>query len=252
MHAVDTAAPTAGITSWVHPTGQSPRSVVILGLGPTSNEWHAANFHYVPGLPPVDEVWTVNKGARTVVCDLVFVMDDLVGEYRKAPAYLDDLVRSGRPIITSAIDAAVLELVPAFARSRFVEYPLQDVLEEVGGIVRAARLARAADSAAPRALEDEQSDLWLGTRNGYYFHNSIPYMLAYALAIGVESVLLFGCDYTFPGTDIREDDRANAEYWVGFLRAAGVRVTVSSSTTLLNARRQPWAYGFGARQPVIE
>ena len=78
-------------------------------------------------------------------------------------------------------------------------------------------------------------------------------MLAYALYLeSVHTIHLWGCDYTFPGTDIREDDRANCEYWVGALQASGLRVIVSKRTTLLNRNKQPWCYGFGARQPINE
>lgn len=267
------AAGEGGLPRWVHPTRQAPRSVTILGLGPTNGHYHAANFHYRPGVPPTDEVWTVNKGIRTQRADLVFVMDDLIGERNKAPAYFDDLMRCGKPIITSSLDAAVRALVPPFVAPLMHEFPLEQVVDYCGSLFLRAcerRIDRADDIHAARgepvspryaarlegnhpghltALRDREA----GLRNFYYLHNSIPFMLAYALFLEtVETVHLFGVDYTYPGSDIREDDRANAEFWVGALRANGVHVKVPEATTLLNARKQPWCYGYGARQPVLE
>ena len=219
--------------------GEPPETVAIVGCGPTMKDWHMGHFGYACAFPPVDQVWGLNKGLRTQKADLGFVMDDLVGECRRSPEYYEDLKALKLPIITSTVDTEVRKLLP---NANLTEYPLREVLLCVGHKVLAARNQRADD---PVALE-------IGKEAGYYLHNSIPYMLAYALYCGVKGVQVFGCDYTYPGTDAREDDRANAEYWVGLLRGFGVEVKVPTTTTLLNSRKQPYLYGYGARPPVIQ
>ncbi len=261
-------------TDWRHPTGKAPRSVTILGLGPTSQHYHTANFQYTPKIPATDEVWTLNKGGRTQRCDLLFVMDDLEGERRKSPTYFRDLMQSPVPIITSSLDATIGSAIErAEVGAPVWAYPLAAVVDYCGAQFNAARrrrLDRSDDILAhhglPMSARGElrdagadpdrapaYSDREAGLRTAYYFHNSIPYMLAYALFLEtVETIHMFGCDYTYPGANIHEEDRANCEFWVGVCRANGIEVKVPEDTTLLSARRQPYAYGFGARQPVLE
>lgn len=77
-----------------------------------------------------------------------------------------------------------------------------------------------------------------------YFHNSVPYMLALAGYLGVKEIHLYGCDYTTPGGGTMEAGRANVEYWIGVLRDRGVRVGVTTSSTLFDAHQPPFLYGY--------
>lgn len=222
---------------WQHPTGKAPKRVAILGLGPTAQDWHAAHVQYNPPLDPVDEVWSVNKGFRTVKSDLVFIMDDLVDEARKSPRYGDEIAQAEIPVITSTVDSQVAERWPDA-----MAYPLQDVLTFWGARIKWMQTG------------DEEVDaveaLNKGLQDAAYFNNSIPYILAYAGMIGVRNIALFGCDYTFPGSAAREDDRANAEYWVAALQfGLGVTFQFPSRTTLLNKNKGREFYGFNGRQP---
>ena len=221
---------------WVHPTGNTPERVAILGLGPTNQDWHAAHVQYNPPLAPVDEVWCVNKGFRTTKCDLVFIMDDLVDEARQSPRYGDEIASAGIPVITSTTDALVKGRWPAA-----LQYPLREVLGFWGHHLKVVRTGKT-DIDPDEALQS-------GLENIAYFHNSIPYILAYAGMLGVKNICLFGCDYTFPGSPAREDDRANAEFWVGMLMACGVGFQFPSRTTLLSKNEGRKFYGFNGRQP---
>lgn len=223
---------------WNHPTGGKPKIVDVIACGPTLRTYNAMRFDYDPIAPTPDEVWTLNKGLRTIRADLGFVMDDLVGESIRSERYRQDLDKLEIPIITSIIDQKVAREYPGLFNSRRLHaYPLDDVLNQIG--------ARVLRNRGPN-LDTEQVKN-TGDIAGYYLHNSIPYILAYALYIGVERVQLFGADYTYPGMTAREDDRANTEYWVGLLRGFGVEVWTTRDTTLLNQTRQPWLYGYGAR-----
>lgn len=226
-----------------HVTGRTPRSVAIVACGPTSSQWHAGNFTYEPQFGAIDEVWTLNKGLRTTRCHVGFVMDDLVGEAARSASYAADLGALEVPIITSIVDDAVRRIFPD---NRLYAYPLGPVWTHIGTrMLRARGLPDAEIHGNPEAV------LRAGKSLGEYIHNSIPYILAYALFIGVKQIALFGADYTFPGQAAREDDRANCEYWVGALRMAGVDVQVPPQTTLLNKSSGRTLYGYGARIPVL-
>jgi hypothetical protein len=226
-----------------HVTGKNPKIIDIVACGPTIRSYNAMRFDYDPIAPAPDEIWTVNKALRTVKADVGFVMDDMRGEAIKSDRYRADLNNVEVPIITSIIDDQVKADYPDLIKSALLhEYPINDVLNQIG--------ARVLRSRGPHINTVETKDT--GDIVGYYLHNSIPFMLAYALYIGVERIQLFGADYTYPGMAAREDDRANTEYWVGMLRAFGVEIWTSNDTTLLNQIKQPWIYGYGTRPPARE
>ena len=231
---------------WQHPTGGKPVSVNIVACGPTQATYHAGHTLYDPALPAADETWLVNKAVRTVRGDLAFVMDDLVGECRRSDKYRQSLIEYPGPILTSSTDTAALAAV-AGRQAPTLELPIALMMRYFA--MRALR-ARGVAEQSPELIDRVGMDI------AAYWHNSVPYMLAYAAFIGAKNVFLYGADYTHPksGSDVREDDRANCEYWVGFLRALGVSVAVTGDTTLLNKlqhKGHAWFYGFGARQPVF-
>lgn len=228
----------------VPPQPKIPRTVAIVACGQTAWDWHASQFTYERQIPKVDAVWTLNKALRTVKCDLGFVLDDLVGECRKSPEYYEDLRGVTVPIITSTIDPTVRQYLP---QANLHEYPIAAVIHYAACRVLINRGMK-------RYEMEKRPDLvhQVGVQAAYYLHNSVPMILAYALLMNVHGVQLWGADYTFPGTQAREEDRPCAEYWVAMLRMAGIEVMVSGRSTLLNASKQPWIYGYGARPPVIE
>jgi len=223
----------------VHPTGRNPEFVAVVACGPTQTEWHRAHISYHRSFNPPPEVWTLNKALRTVRADLGFVMDDMCGEGRRAETYRHDLNTCGTPIITSILDDEVRGMYPA---AQLHEYPLSDVLWYAATVLC---MAQGGEITPARLVQRRQAVC--------YQHNSLPYILAYALYIGVRKLMLFGVDYTHPSnpSDVREDDRANAEYWIGILIACGVEIIVPESTTLLNTCYKKPMYGYGARQPLV-
>jgi hypothetical protein len=220
-----------------------PKTVAIIACGPTNADWHAGQFTYEPQFPKTDEVWTLNKALRTTRADLVFIMDDMVGEARRSPAYADDIRKLTCPVITSTVDDDVLRLFP---NVQLIRYPIEEIIWTMG-----LRMMRARGIDDQRIKDHPEFVHKHGMEHFYYLHNSVPQILAFALYIGVKGVQLFGADYTFPGVSAREDDRANCEFWVGALRASGVEVKTTSRSTLLNMPKQPWIYGYGQRPPVI-
>jgi hypothetical protein len=174
-----------------------------------------------------DEVCGLNGGvnhyAGRMAYDVLWVMDHLEGEARREPRYMEYmqrwLDRHCAPLITSqrgdwlSHQFRLADQYPDVKAPPIYEYPLDLVLSTVG------------DSNA-------------------YFHNSIPYLLAYALTIGVKRLVIWGADYSHERSKRREDDRANAEYWVGFCRARGMEIWLPETTTLCNQNRGLWFYGY--------
>lgn len=151
-----------------------------------------------------DEVWAVNRGGKIFQHNKLWVMDDLVGEAESDPTYGEFLKLHDKPIITS-------KRYEQFPTS--ITYPLSAVQKHY----------------SPHPV---------------YFRNSIPYLLAYAGMIGVSRIAMFGCDYTFPGTEQREDHRANTEYWVGVLRQQRIEIWIVPTSTLCSVNESNVLYGY--------
>jgi hypothetical protein len=194
--------------------------VALVCLGPTKLDLIEVQTAHEPqaGLrhDDVDEVWGLNAGLNwlwgRVAWDTVFIMDHLGGEQAKHPDY-------GRRIHETSERTPVITSDNILGFPHVHEYPLAEVIEAVGA-------------------------------GNAYFHNSVPYILAYALLIGVKELHLWGADYSHERLKDRESDRANAEYWVGFCRARGMRIVIPQSTTLLNAGKHDWFYGYQHQPPM--
>lgn len=91
----------------------------------------------------------------------------------------------------------------------------------------------------------------VGATQQTYFNNSVPYMIAYAYLIGVKKLCIFGADYTFPGTEAREEGRGCVEFWLGFVSSRGMSVEIAPSSTLMDACKGPRFYGY-ISQPLIK
>lgn len=229
------------MTLYYHPTVISPKVVDIIALGPSQREYHGHQHSaYNPVMPKADETWTVNKGIRTIRSDLAFILDDLEGERRKSSRYASEILdyAKERPVITSELMDCERDNWPGL----IYNYPLTEIIDSIG-----LRVAFCQGNHKPTPQQAREA----GLNAAFYLHNSIPMVLAYALFIGVKEIRLFGADYTIRASDHMEENRPNCEYWVGFLRACGVRVRVPASTTLLNTDQNRRIYGY-ARDPVLK
>lgn len=257
---------------YLHPTGGRPKSINLIALGPTSSDFHAAMCAYDPIIPPADETWTVNKGFRATRADLVFIMDDLIGERRKSERYYNDIQGLNIPVMTSIIDADVKE---QYSLANLHRFPIENVIDFYGfrfcinrdhiGPERGAALASDAgfgpfvvtEGVDLSELKDDKTYSQeevrkAGKQVASYLKNSVPIMLAYAGFLGVRRINLFGADYDFPGQAIHEADKANAEYWCGLLFGLlGIEIRVSTRTTLMSTNQGRSIYGYGPRQPVL-
>lgn len=199
-------------TLWTHPTGNTPRTVTLVCLGP-SRQSHAAaalEADLSDALDGADETWTLNRGFGLVPHDLLFVMDHIQGEADKFPRYGAALWKHDRPIITSDNADGWPEHVHL--------YPFRDIWNW---------------------LIDTVNPL-----HGDWYHNSVAYILCYAAFIGVQELRVFGADYHQHSSGVVEDGHPNVAYWAGKLEAAGLRVRVPPESGFLNANQRNWIYGY--------
>lgn len=197
---------------WQHPTGNTPKSVALVCLGPSRNAYINARLESdlsetVVGL---DEVWTLNRGIGVFQHDLGFVMDHIQGEADHYPRYGAMLWKHDKPIITS------------------------DNCE--GWPAHVHRL--------PFRLMWNWLASTINPQHGTWYHNSLAYILIYAAFIGVRDLRVFGADYSHHSSGIVEDGHPNVAYWAGKLEAAGLVVSVPTESSFLNANQRQWIYGY--------
>jgi SAM-dependent methyltransferase len=79
-----------------------------------------------------------------------------------------------------------------------------------------------------------------------YFNSTAAYAIAYAIHTGVEKLIIFGHDYTYPDAHDAEKGRACCEFWIGTAVANGVKVEFPQSTTLMDSiyPRDKRLYGY--------
>lgn len=184
----------------VHKPG-APKHVSIVGLGPSSQ-------HYVEIVKGIggryafcDETWCVNAHGNVLDCDRIFHMDDVrIQEIRAAARPKSNIAnmlqwmrKHPGPIYTSRTHHDYPGLV---------EFPLEDVLNDVGY---------------------------------EYFNNTVAYAIAYAIHIGVEKITFWGLDFTYPNAHDAEKGRACCEYWIGRAMQRGIKIAVTHKSTLLDA-----------------
>lgn len=249
-----------------HPTKAAPKTINVIALGPTQAQYHATHAQYDPPVPRCDENWTCNKGFRTVGCDLVFILDDLDGERRKSARYAEEIRGCKAPIITSIIDQ---EVAAAFPYENLTSIPIHEMIDFYGvislwhqnvmggepweNVIPLARNGSPEQMALSRQKWTAEDIRNTGIRCASYLKNSVPVILAYAGYLGVRSINLWGADYDYPGQNIHEADKPNAEYWVAAtMFGLGMLYQLPANTTLLSTNQGRDIYGFGARQPILQ
>lgn len=186
-----------------------PKSVAIVGMGPSSSEYFLYNWKK-KGLFRVDEVWGINSTLGSIHAHKTFIMDDLKGIEKRYPEWSDRLKLTKEPIITC-------HAYPEYSSS--LDYPLQDVL---------------------KSLPDG------------YFLSTPAYAIGYAIAIGVQELWLFGCDFSFPGSSGVEAGAQNVAFLLGIAKGRGcMHYRVPGSSTLLDANLvRPGENGASPRYPL--
>ncbi|MBT4292502.1 hypothetical protein HOD41_07400 [bacterium] len=94
----------------------------------------------------------------------------------------------------------------------------------------------------PRVVAFPLEEALLATRMAY-FTETLQYMLAFCYMAKVKEVHCYGMDYM--NTDRQPGQRANTEWWLGFLHHAGIKTKISPYSNLMKAPViEPFHTGF--------
>lgn len=193
--------------------GKLVESVALVGMGPSMQSFLADMITQDRKEPIADEIWTINLSGLALRTDRIVWMDDLQ-EQRKNFAYcIDDLTRRDVPVLTTT---AYPDLVPKSYR-----YPIEEV-----------------------------AVYSLGYFGRLYVNNSVAYALAYAHVMGVKTIKVYGCDFTYPNWNHAEKGRGCVECWLFAHVVKGGDIVLPVTTSLFDQAHGNELYGY-AEQPEI-
>ncbi len=180
---------------------QSPGHVAIVGLGPSCSEYLLAARCKGGRRAFCDQVWTINALGGVLDCDIVFHMDDVRVQQRRAranpggniAAMLEWMRHYRGRIVTSRPHPRYPALEP---------FPLQELLDDTGSL---------------------------------YLNSTGAYAIAYAVLKRATRVSLFGIDYSYANSHDAEKGRACFEFWLGIAHARGIEIAVPKTTPLMDS-----------------
>ncbi len=188
------------------------RHIVIIGLGPSADQYLDIVKRQGGRSKFCDEVWAINALGNVFDCDLVFHMDDVrIQEIRAKAAPASNIAAMLAWIKTSRVPVVTSRAHPDYPA--LVEFPLEDVLNYFGH---------------------------------EYFNSTAAYAVAFAIYTEATQISLFGMDFTYANTHQAEKGRACVEFWCGQAQARGIKVNLPKSTSLLDAchTRAERLYGY--------
>jgi hypothetical protein len=194
-------------------TKAAPKRVAILGLGPTLEAYVDVAKRLGARTGLVDEVWGINAAIDVINCDRGFHMDDVRVQEARAAAKPDSNIAAMLPWLRKH-PGPIYTSVPHPDYPGLVAFPLEEVLNGLGGVA--------------------------------YFNSTAAYAVAYAVHIGVETLYLFGCDFSFANSHQAEKGRACVEYYLGIGKARGMDIGLPNGTSLMDgcATTQDRIYGY--------
>lgn len=213
----DTAASEAAAATDSVPV---PEHVAILGLGPSLEQYVNIVKRLGGKHAFCDETWGINATGGVLQCDRVFHMDDVRIQEIRAKAEPDSNIAR----MLEWIKVHPGPIVTSRAHPDYpglVEFPLEAVLNKF---------------------------------QAAYFNSTAAYAVAYAIWLGVKKISLFGVDFTYANSHDAEKGRACVEFWLGIASANGVRLSISKSSSLLDAITTPAEkfYGYDTVDVEIE
>lgn len=184
---------------------KGPGHVVIIGLGPSAEQYIDLTKRMGGRKAFADQVWAINGLGDIVQCDLVFHMDDIRVQMLRAEAkpqsniavMVDWLRTTRKPVMTSRAHADFPALM---------EFPLQDVINDLGYA---------------------------------YFNGTAAYAVAYAIYRGATKISLFGCDFSYEKSHHAEKGRGCVEFWLGVAAARGIELGFADQTSLMDTIDEP-------------
>lgn len=231
----------------IPPAPYRPKSIAIVAQGHSKMAYlTAANQMGGYTKTEWDEVWAINSGGGVIKHDRLFHMDDvLVQEERtrlngEVGGILKWLKDHPGPVYTSTTAEDVREALGVYREQ------LSGMEPETGGngqLTEWERVTNAVEmleanlpryEAYPGLVSYPLGDVLVST-GAIYLNNTVALALAFAMHIGVEKVVIFGADYTYPDAHISEKGRACLENLIGMCSRSGIQVMVPPESTLMDA-----------------
>jgi len=171
------------------------KNIAIVAMGESQLDFHLSLIHS----KVYDEVWGINCMGAITKCDRVFMLDPVSRFMDTDDAGTQtDIMRRWLPVADCPIYTCELdERCPSA-----VVYPLEEIV-------------RYADCA--------------------YLNNTVPYAFAFALYNEVDTINLFGIDFSYKGNlHFAESGKACCEFWLSKCIERGITVKVGARSGLLD------------------
>lgn len=192
-------------------------SVAIVAMGASSATYLALAVAMGNRRRVADEIWGINSVGGIIAYDRLFLMDDI--KEKLVPLAEKD---------SESMPGGLLQWLPEHKGPIYtstvypewpglVEYPLRDVIQSVG---------------CP------------------YLNSSVAFAVALAIHENISAIGLYGCDFTYPDRHIAEAGRACVEFLLGIAGSRGIKVSVASNSTLMNANLVPGDRFYGYKDQI--
>lgn len=174
-----------------------PKRVAIVALGPSAASFSRRQMSDVGVNNPFDEVWTLNRGFAGFHHHKLFVMDDLRWIEKHRSKKYAEFLKNHDRPIITS--TAYMEFPTS------VPFPLK------------------------ACMEYHDDDI--------FAVNTVAYMVAYALFIGVREIHLFGADFIYKNGTVVEEGGMAVAYMLGRCKMQGCIHFLSNDTTMLYANK---------------
>jgi hypothetical protein len=174
-----------------------PQRVAIVALGPSAQTFMRRSMSNQGVQDPYDEVWTLNRGFAGFQHDKLFCMDDL--------RWIDKHRNKAYAAFLKNHDRPIITSTPYPEFPTSVPFPLYE------------------------CIQFHDDDL--------FAVNTVSYMIAYALYIGVKEIALYGADFVYKNGTIVEEGGLAVAYMLGRCKSHDCIHTLTNDTTMLYANQ---------------
>ena len=174
-----------------------PDSVAIVALGPSAQSFAKREMSNTGVNKPYDEVWTLNRGFRGFQHDKLFVMDDL--------RWIEEHRNRNYANFLKEHDRPIITSTAYGEYPTSCPYPLRECIE----------------------FHDDD----------IFAVNTVAYMVAYALYIGVKQIQLYGADFVYKNGTVVEEGGMAVSYMLGRCKMHDCVHILTSETTMLYANK---------------
>lgn len=176
------------------------KSVAIVAMGISMCDYMAEATNAGGAHALADEIWAIGNQGGVLQADRVFMMNDVEAALKKSLAeHRVDALEAVRWLKKHPGPVYCATSHPDYPA--LVEYPINDVLS---------------------------------TLRHPYLNGSVAYAIALAIHEGVQTIRIYGCDFTYPDNHVAEKGRACAEFWLHRHLMLGGSVYLPANTNFMD------------------